>query len=85
MIIEPTIEIDAEQNSVEDSAQPVDEEDEDDEQEETSIPELVIPRYVNLNHFADQIIGDKNVGVQTRRKIKESLYLISTVESKTVK
>lgn len=85
VIIEPNIQIDAEQNKKEDIAQPVDEEDEDEEQEETSIEKSVIPRYVKLNHLAYQIIGDKNIGVQTRRKIRESSCLIPTIESKTVR
>lgn len=53
MIIELEIQIDVEKNIVEDTAQPVDEEDEDDEQEETSILEPFIPRYVKLNHSID--------------------------------
>jgi len=29
------------------------------------------PRYVRMNHPKDQIIGDKNRGVQTRRRVVE--------------
>lgn len=70
MFIEPDVQKDVEQNSADEDVQPVDEEEE--EQEEVVASEPVIPRYVRLNHSEDQIIGDKNVGVQTRRKIRES-------------
>jgi len=46
-----------------------------------------VPRYVTLNHSEDQIIGDKNKGVQTRRRIAQDsneYCLISKIEPKTV-
>lgn len=66
MIIELEVQKDVEQNSAEEDAQLV----EDEEQEKVTTPEHVIPKYVKLNHSADQIIGDKNARVQTRRKIR---------------
>lgn len=43
------------------------------------------PRYVRLNHYENQIIGDKNKGVMTRRRLAvEEVCLISKVEPKDV-
>lgn len=42
-------------------------------------------RYVRLNHNLDQIIGDKDAGVLTRRRIRENSCMISTIEPRTAK
>ena len=43
------------------------------------------PRYVRLNHFEDQIIGDKNKGVMTRRRLaNEEICLVSQVEPTSI-
>lgn len=75
MFIEPKVQKTDERNIAEIGAQPVNakRDKEDEENEARSIaPELIIPRYVRLNHSEEQIIGDKNAGVQTRRKIREN-------------
>lgn len=42
-------------------------------------------RYVKLNHSKNQIIGDKNKGVMTRRRLAaKEIYLISKIEPKDV-
>lgn len=42
-------------------------------------------RYVKFNHLENQIIGDKNKGVMTRRRIaSEEICLISKIEPKDV-
>lgn len=84
MFIELDVQKDVEQNSAVEESQLVEDE-EDEEHEEVIAPEQVIPRYVRLNHPENQIIGDKNIGVQTRRKIRDRSCLISIVEPKTVR
>lgn len=42
------------------------------------------PRYVRLNHLENQIIGDKNKGVMTRRRLVEEICLISKIKPKSV-
>lgn len=47
------------------------EEDEvEEEEEKQEEPARVIPRYVKLHHDLKQIIGDKDTGILTRRKVK---------------
>lgn len=60
------------------------EEDEEPDEEDAELAQALL-RYVRLNHSEEQIIGDKNAGVQTRRKLRENSCLISTIEPKTVK
>lgn len=44
-----------------------------------------ISRYVKLNHFENQIIGDKNKGVMTRRRLAAKVvFLISKIEPKVL-
>lgn len=39
------------------------------------------PRYVRLNHFENQIIGDKNKGVMTRRRLaNQEVCFVSQIE-----
>lgn len=42
------------------------------------------PRYVILNHFEDNIMGNKKKYVQTRRRIVQDYCLISKIEPKNV-
>lgn len=43
------------------------------------------PRYVRINHSEDQIIGDKNKGVMTRRRLaNEEVCLISQIEPTSI-
>ncbi|GLJ51111.1 hypothetical protein SUGI_1088080 [Cryptomeria japonica] len=58
-------------------------EDEESEEEESENQDQVIPRYVRLNHNPDQIIGDKDAGVLTRRRLREKYCMISTIEPRT--
>lgn len=53
--------------------------------EEAPRNEPAPPRYVRNNHYVDNIIGDKNVGVLTRRKARESTCLLSKIDPKTTK
>lgn len=53
--------------------------------EEAPRNEPVQPRYVRNNHLANNIIGDKNVVVLTRRKTRESTCLLSKIEPKIAK
>lgn len=49
--------------------------------DQNSKPEVQkTPRYLRLNHFEDQIIGDKNKGVMTRRRLgNEEVCIISQI------
>lgn len=40
---------------------------------------------MRLNHNPEQIIGDKDVGVLTRRRIRENSCMISTIEPRSAK
>lgn len=40
---------------------------------------------MRLNNNLEQIIGDKDVGVLTKRRIKENSCMISTIEPRTAK
>lgn len=59
--------------------------DEDSEEEKPEDHDHIIPRYVRLNQNPDQIIGDKDAGVLTRRRIRDNSCMISTIESRTTK
>lgn len=61
------------------------EEDDDNEEVELEDNDHVIPRYVRLNHNPEQIIGDKDAGVLTKRRIGENSCMISTIEPRTAK
>ncbi|GLJ38457.1 hypothetical protein SUGI_0783140 [Cryptomeria japonica] len=61
------------------------EEDVDNEEVEPKDNDHIIPRYVRLNHNLEHIIGDKDVGVLTRRRIRENSCMISTIEPRTAK
>jgi hypothetical protein len=69
---------------------PVNQEKEENEYEEEIIQESEVqentktPRYIKLNHFEDNIIGDKMKCVQTRRIIAKEYCLISKIEPKNV-
>ncbi|GLJ26667.1 hypothetical protein SUGI_0518960 [Cryptomeria japonica] len=54
-------------------------------QEPDNLNNQKTPSYVRLNHSKNQIIGDKNKGVMTRRRLAtEEVCLISKVEPKDV-
>ncbi|GLJ12937.1 hypothetical protein SUGI_0200990 [Cryptomeria japonica] len=60
-------------------------EEEDNEEAEPEDNDHVIPRYVRLNHSPEQIIGDKDADVLTRRRIRENSCMISTFEPRSAK
>lgn len=45
----------------------------------------MVAKYVRRYHSTDQIIGDKDVGVMTRRNASETTFLLSSVEPKSTK
>lgn len=61
----------------------VDEDEDEEEKQEESVK--IIPRYVKLNHDPRQIIGDKDAGILTRRKVRENSCMISEFEPKSFK
>lgn len=60
-------------------------EEEDDWEDEPEENDHVIPWYVRLNHSPQQIIGDKDVGVLSRRRVRENSWKISTIEPRSAK
>lgn len=60
-------------------------EEDDNDEAEPKENDHVIPRYARLNHSPEQIIGDKDVGVLTRRRIRDNSCMISTFEPRSAK
>ena len=45
----------------------------------------MLEKYVRRHHFANQIIREKDVGVMTKRKMREIVCLISHIEPTAIR